>query len=969
MSLQNRFCITARFDHPLKVAGPGMTLISDRRRPFRANGLKGAALATAFIASVAGQIPLPPLDLSSEITGFEAPSGWVVKSNSAATRVSSTTTRTQGSFAYALVNPPGLATLTSLPVTSTTKALAGVSEAGAILEVDVMLPAEDGNTGSLKLSVSSFSRGISNELIGEVDLSKFRTGIYSTMQFPIPDRVRTALGNATFKDLVFELVLSSPRTDIPAASARQYLFDNLRVHSVPLVDATTGTKPPAGYGGSVNLEAIGDAPATQSFTIGAVQVPDSFHLTEGSAGTTTVTLALGHDGNPAFTCTYDADPADTSGQSYIVKSCTGGVRAGDLVGANFAQLAIAGASPLMKLRAQLARNPIGDLVGSGIVPPMPTFWGKFDTCVPAPVQGKVHTTSSSCDNQVAEANKIVTDYSNKVSDAKVVPNWIVTPTPDGALRHGNGLPNPNRPGAVSAKVEAKNIAPLDTPQTNDFPFDNSGHVNEGGDFDAYWRLNGDFNTSSDSSTGNGSTHFDAEFSGHVVLFGGDVNVVSVSATADTTSGNSPSATGSAHMFVLGIEIPGGGSADASTGFNFNISETEDVNVFEVRYWIFALEAGVTFSGGVNTTGTLAATGFNLSVGPFADMGAHIFGGIDVGFASGGVDARADLLNVSTPLTAQAGLLINTAPQSCSLAVDIDLNGSVIISSLGGEIDLVATFGDCPICYTVSHNLLTWSPITSTTQNLFSVGPTNLAAVPLPVLLCPVPPFNVTIQSPTISVPQSLPQKLVATANNTVGTVNCTWSGFQSGDTPPSPQGCEAQATFGNLGPRTLAVNAVNTVTDLFGRQFTATASASEALDVANLPPGDYITATSPTQPPVCSPVFGCTILQPPFNGQTLTIPESIFPASIVITGEVIPSAGTTTTWTATDSSGTTTTITNPPCKPPACIIFLGGDPDQVSVNWSVPKADVYTITMKTTDSGGRVAGTASMTVNVPGPPK
>ena len=639
----------------------------------------------------------------------------------------------------------------------------------------------------------------------------------------------------------------------------------------------------------------------------------------------------------------------------MLKSCTGGIQAGDLVSVNFAVLGIVDGESSMKMSAQLAKSPLGDFVGGGVIPPMPTFWGGFNSCVPAPVKGKVVTTTPGCANQIAEANQIVTDYVNKVNHSDAASNFIVLPKPERAFRHGTGLPDLSRPSPASP-----------TAQSNDLPFDNSGHLNPGGDFDAYWRLNGDLNTSEDSSTGNSATHFDGEFSAHVVLFGQDANVVSLQATVDTTSGQSPGANGSVHMFLFGIELPGGGSADASTGFNFNISQTQEFNVVSVHYWIFAVEAGATATAGVNTTGTLAATGFSLSVTPQVAMGAHIFGGVDVGIASGGVDARIDLLDVTAPVTAQAGWSINTLPQNCSLTVSFALNGDVTISSLGGEIDLVATFGDCPFCFSVSDTLLIWSPVASTTQNLFSAGPTTLAALPLPQALCPLAPFSVTIQAPTSTVPQTLPQQLFATANNSVGVVNCTWTGFLSGDTPPSPQGCAALASFGNLGPRTLTVQAVNTVPDQFGRQLSQNASASQAIDVSNLPPGDYITGTNPAQQPVCSALFGCTIPQPPFNNQTLVIQVPTFPASISLSGEVIPSLGTNTVWTATDSSGSKITI-----PPPTCftICLVGGNPDENDASWSVQKPDIYTVAMTTTDSSGHVVGTASMMVNVQGPPR
>ena len=95
MSLRSRFS-SAGFAHLLKVAGPGI-------------------LACAFIGSAAAQIPLPPLppNAINPVMGFETVEGWIVKSGFPSTRVSSTTTRTQGSFALALVNPASGTTMTN----------------------------------------------------------------------------------------------------------------------------------------------------------------------------------------------------------------------------------------------------------------------------------------------------------------------------------------------------------------------------------------------------------------------------------------------------------------------------------------------------------------------------------------------------------------------------------------------------------------------------------------------------------------------------------------------------------------------------------------------------------------------------------------------------------------------------------------------------------------------------------------
>jgi hypothetical protein len=618
-------------------------------------------VAAAAVASAAAQgPPASTSDISNPILGFETPGSWIVKSSSAATRVATTTTRTQGNLALALINPADGTTMTSQAVPSTASALAGVGTSGAVFEIDVM-PPPSMDTGSLKLSVSSPSRGLKNVAVGEAQFQGLIPGIYNTMKFPIPDAVSDPLGGAAFTDLTFEFVL----TGIPTAGTRQLLFDNLRVYAVPLVTAKTGAKAPPGFGGSVDLVTVGATPVLQSFPVAAVQVPESFHLLDGTTGTSTVQLGLGHDGAAAFTCTYDADSTDPTHQSYIVHSCTGGLEAGDIIGASFAELKIIGGTDTMKLRPQLAVNPVGDLVGRKIIPPMPTFWGAAEGCTPtAPAGGKVPPPSPSCAAQIAQASEIVTNYFNQVKAANAPFNWIATPVGDFARRHGNGAPHivhttspTTAPNASTAAVAA---APLITknaptacdafPQPHDFPYHDESHLNQGGDFDAFWALTADMKFANDPSSGNSCTHFDAEFGADVVLFGQDVNVLSLDANADTVSGSAPTATGGLHLFLFGLELPGGGSVDASTGFNFNISHGTEFDLPPIQIWIFSITPGATASVGVVGNGTLAATGIAVTVTPQGSLGMHVLGGINIpGQISGGIDARVDLLDVTLPL--------------------------------------------------------------------------------------------------------------------------------------------------------------------------------------------------------------------------------------------------------------------------------------------------------------------------------
>ena len=260
----------------------------------------------------------------------------------------------------------------------------------------------------------------------------------------------------------------------------------------------------------MNLVVFGNAPVTQTFNLGPTQIPNGFHLKKGTVGATTVQLQLGLDGNPSLTCTYNPDSTDASDKSYILNSCAGGFEAGDLVNANWVNMAIVGGDSTQTIRAQLALNPMGGLAGAGLIPPMPTFWGDADTCMPVPVPGTVVTTSPSCSTQTAQANEIITDYFKQVNNANPAPNWIVPPAPEFALRHGDSTPNNNLNGPP--------------PSPHDPPFDTGGDLNPGGTFDAYWQLNGNLTPTAVTGTDENKTHFDATFTTHTVLFGEDVDV-------------------------------------------------------------------------------------------------------------------------------------------------------------------------------------------------------------------------------------------------------------------------------------------------------------------------------------------------------------------------------------------------------------------------------------------------------------
>ncbi|HJZ98940.1 MAG TPA: hypothetical protein VKE70_20665 [Candidatus Solibacter sp.] len=814
----------------------------------------------------------------------------------------------------------------------------------------------------------------------------FRPGIYNTMKFPIPAAVGSALGAANFSDLTFQFLISSP-----GRVTGTYLFDNLRVNAVQIVTADAHTRPPAGYGGSVDLIATDAIPGLQSFSAAPVQVPDRFHLKLGTAGTSTAQLELGYEGTAAFTCAYNADPSDPTGKSFMLISCTNGAQSGDLVGASWARLTILNGAPIMKIRAQLAKNAVGDQTGGGIIPAMPTWWGDFEDCVPTPIANQALTYSASCKNQTDEANQIVNAYFTKVRNSNVLPNWIVTPVPEFARRRGDGTPNNNLTGP---------------PPPNDPPFDHESHMNPGGDFDAYWRLNGNFTPTPYPGTDRNVADFDATFSTHAVLFGGDVNVLSINVKAHTDTGQTmplpvlpPNSSGSVHVMLFGFEIPQlEGTADPNGGLSLNPPPiSRDFNLPPIPVWIFTITIGATAEVGVSANLGWSATGFNAGVTPFASVGAHLEGSIDLGIASGGVDARISLLDVRTPVTAQATWFLNTAPNACSVIISASLNGQATISSGGGEVDLVASF----LFYDTSFTLFKWDPLFSKTFPLFDI-PIAFPAVPLPVALCTAPlTVVITAPSPGANLLAATPWPLQGSAVSTNGggtirdsDLHWSVSPLTAGDILSANTGRSVQATFSLPGTRTINLHAETTFNNPFG-SIKEAGDAQVSITVTPLPAGDYIQKViTPCTGTTCGIGVGGTVYtlcnsSVSLSGETVTscsnalaIQPAPVPGTYSISGLVsMPNADpaspppTCTTWTATGpqtSSGPGPTTVLHASEIFETLTAQDGSVHPIGVlsiaDWPVSSLGTYSITMTTTagacGSGGSTVGSATVTVTL-----
>jgi hypothetical protein len=804
---------------------------------------------------------------SNDVMGFENPAAWAVVPDGQFRNfsVAPTTVRTQGNAALSIANSQGgPMTLTSGRVASTATAVAGIGNQGALLQLDILLPVEGGNSsddqkqslspangGWIDAFVSVPSRGLRNVRIGQVGLLNYRAGIYNTSGFSSPDNVSSALNGADFSDMVFEFVVI-----LPGTARGTYLFDNLRVHSVELVQKPNGVTPPVGYGGSIDVTMTGNKPVKQTFSLDPIQIPSGLHLKMGTTGRTSVQLEAGVDANTNFTCTYVPDSSDDSGQSYKLQSCTGQNKAGDLISSNWVSVAIEGGEASQQLYAQLVLKPLGDLTGSDMLPAMPTFWGTANSCSPSPVAGKVVTHSSSCSSQTAQANSIITNYFNEVKSANPAAGWIVAPVPESATRRADGTPTTFVKDAKTAADSSDNL-----------PFETGGDLNPGGSFDAYWKLSGNLDPTAVAGTDENLTHFDAAFTAHGVLFGDDVDVVDAKLTADTDSGETtPSykpatSSGTLGFYVFGEEIPSDGiTFTPSTGFNVDPSWSQEYDLPSIEIWIFDITLGADVKADLKASGSAALSGADLSITPSASVGGHISGGINLGIADGEVDAKVNLITLSAPMSAQAKLALNTSPAVCATQLSGSLKGDLDISSGGGEVDLDATFGYCPFCYTDSTTLFKWGALASASYNLFN-DTLSYQAFGLPASLCPLATTaNIVSPAAGASLSSGIPITLSGSAaptDSSVPSVDISntyqWTftpGANASTATLNPNGAHSAnpsvifgaPKSGSISNWTINMAATTTVQSEGGAVLTKTTSAAPIkVTVTNLSPGDYIT--------------------------------------------------------------------------------------------------------------------------------
>jgi len=844
----------------------------------------------------------------TDVLGFETPAGWLVVGGIP----SSTTVRTQGNAALAVAAPVLGSTLASTPLSSGLAPLAALGDPGSTIAVDLLIPAEEPNPhkfGQLQLFASSPSHLIVLQSLGQVSLTSQVPGTFQTYSFTVPDDVRTRLAG-TYSDLTFTLALEA----LPG-SFGTYVFDNLRAESPSTQQL--GALPSQNVTAIVAQSPMSNTPGQATFPPGTIQIPQSFFVNVGDAGTGTATFQLGLGSTTTVSCTYDASSDATS---YVFSSCSTGNVAGDIVAATSATLTINSAdpaAPLVKIKAQLAYDALGDQVGTKLVPPIPTYWGQT----------------------LAEINTISQAFAQAQENTPPpVQRYVNLPIPNFALRQGDGSP-------LNALSGATPRAPSDP------PFDFKGDLNNSptgaptGTFDAYYEVSGSVSATENNTTF--TSHFDATATVGVVVLGDNVNAFRVTATIDTNNGGTtaqgsenPTSTATFQAFLFGQQFENDRTTQ-QTGFNFNPTFTQTFDTPPIPIWIFSIQGGVGASVGVNFTGNLAINGFQLTASPNASVNANIQGGVNIGVASGGVDVTIQLIDVTIPTTAQLTLDVDTDPAVCGASVNASVNGSVKLSSGGGNVALDASIGVCPVCYSDSWTIFNWSGLNLGNVPFPSPFPITISdqVFSLPASLCRLP-LEVTIQEPAsgASLFAGIAEPTTASANrqpvsgqlvgDSIPCQDITWTSSDSGATfSPSATGCSPSVTF-SAGAAGTSQTLTASATDQFGE----TGSASVTVNV-----------TAPPTGPV-------PVITQPQNGQEFG------DFGTTLAGTVTGGTGTiTAVW-------TTTSLTNPdggsgPDVLATQTVTAGSNVPLGPTDVSLPDSTQYTVVLSVTDSSGATNST------------
>jgi len=495
-------------------------------------------------------------------------------------------------------------------------------------------------------------------------------------------------------------------------------------------------------------------------------------------------------------------------------------------------------------------------------------------------------------------------------------------------------------------------------------------MDEGGLFDAFWTLTGGVNYVSYPDTDRATTHLDADFGTHAVILGIPVKVMGVSASADTDTGETtpihldPVSKLQANLNVLGLDYP---AVNVSTSGQFEktipLFNSPDYDLVPIRIWIFKISAGVKAQSGLTVGGGVSTRGLDLTLTPEGSIQGYLFGGVDVFVASGGVQANVDLIRIKAPVVADVSWFIDPSPASCSGTIQGSLDSDFTLSSGGGEVDLVASFGLCPFCDDESWTIFNWPPVYETSFPVLHES-LNFATFELPTSLCTGNAVTASIQ-PLGTVYGAIDYSLsgIAFSNNTstgfgtpISCSNFTWSANTPGDSIIGV-GCDAKIRFANTPHQSrIGLSVSHSVIDSFGRTLTETGTATPLnVSVATLAPGVHITT-------VLNADTNKTVPFTPL--QELAGPT---PGGYILSGTLVPPAGVDTSsikykWTVSHQ-GVTTDITCSLANLDACV--PGGDLQfsLLQVYWvpvTGPTVDPYIVTLSAISKAtGAVIGSDS----------
>ncbi len=738
--------------------------------------------------------------------GFESPSYWQVTQGSVRA-LQSSAQRTSGAAALAVVGPSGYARIDSTALSSTSPALAGLAT-GAKAAIDINIPAQQANPywfGAVQMYVNSPSRNIYNGYLGQVELTGMRTGSYQTIRFAFPDYVVSALTGASFADLTFGIVIN-----VPQNSPGTYLLDNLRLKSSVLPPAPT--QPSTGEwqvpeGQSTTLVAwksmtagVADQVAQATFTQSLAQVPQSLHVVKGAAGGGTATLVLGLTGSTATTCTFQGDSA---GANYVLVSCTGGAKAGDLLPADSVTLTVNTAdanSPKTKIQAQIALNPAGDDIVQGL-PPIPTYLG-----------------SSAAEMAAALDSFALAQKSWQLGDNVAVH----LPTPELNL-HDSETTNDD--------------IPAPQPGDTDPPFKKTVNLTNSDMADARWHLNGSIDANTDSA-GTRHTHFDNTVGTDIYILGAKINLMSISATVDASSpapslggGTGTSTAKYCYSYILQTEQCKNASGNIAAPIDL-FRDSPSITFIDFTWWIFHVGA----SGGLDiyatVQGDVTPNGLAITLTPGAALWFKVEAGVAVGFAGGGLWGQIDLFRVQIPITVGASIVTNVDPRVCTQTVSESLSAQLQFSALGGKLGYYLEGGlTCGwwggLCWRDDETIFPWDGLKAN-YNIIPATPLVNQTTPLPHATCAVPgdaPGKVDypvdselFPQGTTSfltgefsrrIPQDPPSVPPVVMDTPFDCKTFTWFSSDPSDVitavPGQAIGCTPQIVYGNPGTRTITV--------------------------------------------------------------------------------------------------------------------------------------------------------------------